>query len=63
VCRAIRRLPGAVRADALSGSPDVIALIEGEDAASMHAVIDAVVALPGVTATDSKVVRWITDEN
>jgi len=62
VCRAIRRLPGVLRADALFGSPDVIALVAGEDVASMDAVIDAIVALPGVTATDSKVARWITDE-
>jgi DNA-binding Lrp family transcriptional regulator len=62
VCRAIRHLPGVVRADALFGSPDVIALVGGEDIASMDAVIDAIVALPGVAATDSKVARWITDE-
>ena len=62
VCRAVRRLPGVVRADALFGSPDVIALVGGEDIASMDAVIDAIVALPGVAATDSKVARWITDE-
>jgi len=62
VCRAVRRLPGVVRADALFGSPDVIALVGGEDIASMDAVIDAIVALPGVAATDSKVARWIADE-
>jgi len=62
VCRALRRLPGVVRADALFGSPDVIALVGGEDIASMDAVIDAIVALPGVAATDSKVARRITDE-
>ena len=62
VCRAVRRLPGAVRADALFGSPDVIAVVGGEDIASMDAVIDAIVALPGVAGTDSKVARWIADE-
>jgi len=62
VCSAIRRLPGVLRADALFGSPDVIALVGGDDIASMDAVIDAIVALPGVAATDSKVARWITDE-
>ena len=50
------------RADALFGSPDVIALVGGEDIASMDAVIDAIVALPGVAATDSKVARWIPDQ-
>lgn len=62
VCRAVRRLPGVERADALFGSPDVIALVEGEDIAAMDAVIDAIVAIPGVTSTDSKVARWIADE-
>ncbi|HSQ36701.1 MAG TPA: Lrp/AsnC ligand binding domain-containing protein [Acidimicrobiia bacterium] len=62
VCRAVRRLPGVVRADALFGSPDVIALVGGEDVASMDAVIDAIVTFPGVAGTDSKVARWISDE-
>lgn len=62
VCRAARRLPGVIRADALFGSPDVIVLVGGEDIASMDAVIDRIVALPGVAATDSKVARWIADE-
>lgn len=62
VCRAARRLPGVTRADALFGSPDVIALVRGEDIASMDAVIDAIIALPGVAGTDTKVVRWITEE-
>jgi len=62
VCRAVRRLPGVLRADALFGSPDVIALVGGEDIASMDAVIDAIVAVPDVGATDSKVARWISDE-
>lgn len=62
VCRAVRRLPGVVRADALFGSPDVIALVGGVDVASMDTVIDAIVTVPGVAATDSKVARWISDE-
>jgi len=62
VCRAVRRVPGVLRADALFGSPDVIALVGGEDIASMDAVIDAIVAVPDVGATDSKVARWISDE-
>jgi len=61
-CRTVRGLPGVVRADALFGSPDVIALVGGKDIASMDAVIDAIVALPGVAGTDSKVARWIADE-
>lgn len=47
-----------VRADALLGTPDVIAIVEGEDIAAMDAVIDRI-AEPGVLDTESKVVRWI----
>jgi DNA-binding Lrp family transcriptional regulator len=61
VCRAVRRLPGGLRCDALFGSPDLIALVSGDDLASMDAVIDAIVAVPGVTGTDSRVARWISD--
>jgi DNA-binding Lrp family transcriptional regulator len=59
VVQALRELPGVVRADALFGTPDVIAIVEGEDIASMDAVIDQIVLVPGVIATDSKVARWI----
>lgn len=55
----IRKLPGVVRADALFGTPDVIAIVEGDDIAAMDAVIDRIVKIPGVIDTDSKVVRWI----
>jgi hypothetical protein len=58
-CQAIRRLPGVVRADALFGTPDVVAIVTGDDLASMDAVIDRIVELAEVTGTDSKVVRWI----
>ena len=55
----IRQIPGVARADALFGSPDAIAIVEGEDIASMDAVIDRIVEVPGVAGTDSKVARWI----
>ena len=61
-CQAIRRLSGVVRADALFGNPDVVAIVTGVDLASMDAVIDRIVELPEVVATDSKVVRWIEGE-
>jgi DNA-binding Lrp family transcriptional regulator len=61
VCRAVRRLPGVLRCDALFGSPDVIALVSGGDLASMDAVIDAIVEVPGVAGTDSRLARWIAD--
>lgn len=59
VVAAIRALPGVVRADALFGTPDVIAIVEGDNIAEMDAVIDRIVKIPGVTDTDSRVARWI----
>jgi hypothetical protein len=58
-CQAIRRLPGVVRADALFGTPDVVAIVAGDDIASMDAAIDRIAERPEVIGTDSKVVRWI----
>lgn len=60
VVQTIRQIPGVVKADALFGSPDAIAIVEGEDIASMDAVIDRIVEVPEVDATDSKVARWIS---
>ena len=57
--QAIRKIPGVVKADALLGTPDAIAIVEGDDIASMDAVIDRIVEVPEVAATDSKVARWI----
>jgi len=59
VVQAIRRIPGVVKADALLGTPDAIAIVEGDDIASMDAVIDRIVEVPEVMVTDSKVARWI----
>jgi Lrp/AsnC ligand binding domain len=58
-CQAIRRLPGVVRADALFGTPDVVAIVAGDDIASMDAAVDRIAERPEVIGTDSKVVRWI----
>jgi DNA-binding Lrp family transcriptional regulator len=57
--QAARKIPGVVKADALFGTPDAIAIVEGEDIAAMDAVIDRLVEIPEVVATDSKVARWI----
>lgn len=57
--QAIRRIAGVVKADALFGTPDAIAIAEGDDIANMDAVIDRIVEVPEVMATDSKVARWI----
>ena len=59
VVREVRALPGVVRADALLGTPDVIAIVEGADLAEMDAVIDRIAELEGVIDTESKVARWI----
>ena len=59
VLRLRRRLPGVVHADAVFGSPDVIAVVAGADIAEMDAVIDRIAGIPLVAATDSKVARWI----
>jgi hypothetical protein len=43
----------------LFGTPDAIAVVEGSDIRTMHAVIDRVADVPGVVGTDSKVAHWI----
>jgi DNA-binding Lrp family transcriptional regulator len=59
VVQTVREIPGVVRADGLFGSPDAIAIVEGDDIGSMDAVIDRIVEVPEVDGTDSKVARWI----
>ena len=62
-CKAIRQVPGVVRADALFGGPAVIAIVRGKDLAEMDAPIDAIVQLPMVTDTETHVVRDIEHED
>jgi hypothetical protein len=59
VVREVRKIEGVVRADALLGTPDVVAIVEGDDIAAMDAVIDRIAELEGVLDTESKVARWI----
>lgn len=59
IVKEIRNLGGVVRADALLGVPDIVALVEGDDVGSMDEVIDRIAELDGVIETESKVVRWI----
>jgi DNA-binding Lrp family transcriptional regulator len=61
VCRDVRRLAGVVRADALLGTPDVIALVAGDDVAAMDAVVDQIVEIEGVVDSETKLARWIDD--
>jgi len=55
----VRRIEGVVHADALFGTPDIIAVVKGADIATMDAVIDRIAELPDVEGTDSKVARWL----
>jgi hypothetical protein len=57
--RAVRQIRGVAHADAIFGTPDVIAIVSGADIAAMDAVIDAIAEVPEVASTDSKVARWI----
>ena len=57
--RRVRRIRGVVHADALFGSPDVIAIVAGTDIADMDAVIHRIADEPLVDGTDSKLARWI----
>lgn len=57
--QAMRRIPGVLKADALFGTPDAIAIVEGDDIAAMDAVIDRIVEIPEILSTDSRVARWI----
>jgi AsnC-like helix-turn-helix protein len=52
-------MAGVVRGDALFGTPDVIAIVEGDDIATMDEVIDRIAELSGVRDTDSRVLRWV----
>ena len=47
----------AVKADALFGTPDVIALVERSDIATIDAVIDEIALVPKVQGTDSRAAR------
>lgn len=59
IVKEIRKLDGVVRADALLGTPDIVAIVEGDDIASMDAVIDQIAEIDGVLDTESKVARWV----
>jgi hypothetical protein len=62
-CRAIRKLTGVVRADALYGGPPVVAIVEGPTLTAVDAVIDAIVDLPAVVDTETHVVRPIDEDD
>lgn len=55
----VRQIRGVVHADAVFGTPDVIAIVSGVDIAATDAVVDGIAEIPDVAATDSKVAHWI----
>ena len=55
----VRSISGVVHADALFGSPDIIAIVAGDDIKLMDQVIDQIAALEDVEVTDTKVARWL----
>ena len=59
IVKEVRKISGVVRADALFGVPDVVAIVEGDEVGSMDEVIDRIAELDGVQGTKSKVIRWV----
>ena len=55
----IRKIAGVIHADALFGSPDIVAIVKGKDISTMDAVIDRIAEINDITSTDSKVARWL----
>ena len=55
----VRRIPGVIHADALFGTPDIIAIVEGDDIANMDTVIDKIAEINDIIGTDTKVARWL----
>jgi DNA-binding Lrp family transcriptional regulator len=59
IVKQVRKIAGVVRADALFGVPDIIALVEGEDLAAVDEVINRLVEIDGVIDSESKIIRWV----
>ena len=59
IVKEVRKIPGVVRADALFGVPDILALVEGDDLGILDEVINRIVELDGVVDSESKLIRWV----
>jgi hypothetical protein len=59
VLQRVRRIRGVVHADALFGTPDIVAIVSGTDVPTMDAVIDRIALIKDISATESKVARVI----
>jgi hypothetical protein len=57
--RAIRKIRGVVRADVLSGMPDAIVVMEGDDMAAVDGIIERIYGVTDVIGTDSRVAHWV----
>jgi hypothetical protein len=55
----IRRIDGMIHADALFGSPDIIAIVSGSDIQGKHSMIDRIAELEEIERTSPKVARWL----
>jgi hypothetical protein len=55
----VRSIVGVVYADALFGTPDIIAIVVDDNINLMDKVIDRIAELEDVAATDTKVARWL----
>lgn len=59
IVKEVRKIAGVIRADALFGVPDILALVGGDDLAALDDVINQIVELDGVVDSESKVIRWV----
>ena len=48
-----------MHADALFGTPDIVAIVAGDNIKLMDEVIDQIADLEDVVATETKVARWL----
>jgi hypothetical protein len=55
----VRSIAGVVHADALFGTPDIVAIVAGDNIKLMDEVIDQIADLEDVLATETKVARWL----
>lgn len=55
----VRAVSGVIHADALFGTPDLIAIVAGEDVKRMDEVIDRIADLDDVSGLETKVARWL----
>lgn len=54
-------IAGVIHADALFGTPDIVAIVVGDDIRLMDEVIDQIADLDDVVAMETKVARWLDD--